>query len=47
MPSTKYYESLNDIVDDLNNEGKEIKITKLPTKKGPKKQILFRGSRYA
>lgn len=44
MPGSDYYESMIKIVDDLNKDGKEIKITKLPTKKGPKKQILFKGN---
>ncbi len=44
MPSSKYYENLNNIVDELIEEDKDVKIIKLPRKNGPKKQILFKGN---
>ena len=44
MISEKYYSSLNDIVDNLIDDDKEVKIVKLPRKAGPKKQILFKGN---
>ena len=39
---TGYYENLNEIVDELNQDGKEVKIIKLKPKKGPKKMIMFK-----
>jgi len=47
IPNSNYYDSLNTIVDELIDDNKEPKITILKRKNGPKKQILFRGSRYA
>ena len=45
MPNSGYYENLNQIVDDLNNDGmKEVKVIKLKPKKGPKKLIMFKGN---
>ena len=44
MRSAEYYSSLNQIADELIDDGKEIKIVKLPRKNGPKKQIMFKGN---
>ena len=41
----KYDDQLIDIVDNLIDNEKEVKIIKLPRKNGPKKQMLFKGAR--
>ena len=46
MKDSNYYDSSNTIVDELIDDNKEPKITILKRKNGPKKQVLFRGSRY-